>query len=154
MEKRMKQHTHQLSAGFTLIEVMIVAAIISILAAIAYPSYQEHVRKARRADAQTALMELAQFMERHYTANGRYLTAANANPANAAPALPFTDAPKDGATKFYTLEFSATPTASAYTLRAVPKNAMANDSCGTLTLAHTGAKGQKAGATLAQCWRR
>jgi len=145
----MKGHREQSSGGFTLIEVMIVAAIISILAAIAYPSYQEHVRKARRADAQAALMELAQFMERHYTANGRYLTAADAGPV-----LPFTEAPKDGATKFYTLEFSATPTASAYTLRAVPKNAMANDSCGTLTLAHTGAKGQKAGATLAQCWRR
>lgn len=147
--KQMKKHRYQSSAGFTLIEVMIVAAIISILAAIAYPSYQEHVRKARRADAQAALMELAQFMERHYTANGRYLTAANV-----APALPFTEAPKDGATKFYTLGFPATPTASGYTLQAVPKNAMANDSCGTLTLAHTGAKGQKAGATLAQCWRR
>ncbi|WP_019339723.1 type IV pilin protein [Stutzerimonas stutzeri] len=154
MKKRMMQCKSPSSAGFTLIEVMIVAAIISILAAIAYPSYQEHVRKARRADAQAALMELAQFMERHYTANGRYLTAADANPANAAPALPFTEAPKDGATKFYTLGFPATPTASAYTLQAVPKNAMANDSCGTLTLAHTGAKGQKAGATLAQCWRR
>lgn len=154
MERKLKRRAHKTSRGFTLIEVMIVVAIVGILAAIAYPSYQEHVRKARRADAQAALTELAQFMERHYTANGRYLTAANANPANAAPALPFTDAPKDGATKFYTLEFSATPTASAYTLRAVPKNAMANDSCGTLTLAHTGAKGQKAGATLAQCWRR
>jgi type IV pilus assembly protein PilE len=142
-------HAPKSSAGFTLIEVMIVVVIIGILAAIAYPSYQEHVRKARRADAQAALMELAQLMERHYTANGRYLTAANA-----APALPFTEAPKDGSAKFYNLGFTATPTANAYTLQAVPKNAMANDSCGTLTLAHTGAKGQGAGATLAQCWRR
>ncbi len=137
------------SAGFTLIEVMIVVAIIGILAAIAYPSYQDHVRKSRRADAQTALLELAQFMERHYTTNGRYLTSANA-----APALPFSEAPKDGTTKFYDLGFTATPTANAYTLQAVPKNAMANDSCGTLTLTNTGAKGQKAGATLAECWRR
>lgn len=149
MKKRLEQKTRQSSAGFTLIEVMIVAAIISILAAIAYPSYQEHVRKARRADAQAALMELAQFMERHYTANGRYLTEANE-----APGLPFTEAPKDGTAKFYTLGYTATPTASAYTLQAAPKNAMANDNCGTLTLAHTGAKGQKAGMTLADCWKR
>lgn len=137
------------SGGFTLIELMIVVVVIGILAAIAYPSYQEHVRKARRADAQTALLELAQFMERHYTANGKYLTAANA-----APGLPFSAAPKDGTTKYYDLSFSGAPTASSYTLSAVPKGAMAGDTCGTLTLSNTGAKGQATGATLATCWRR
>lgn len=136
------------NAGFTLIEVMIVVAVIGILAAIAFPSYQEHVRKARRADAQTAMLELAQFMERHYTANGKYLTAANA-----APVLPFTAAPKDGATKYYDLSFTAAPTANAYTLRAVPKGAMASDSCGTLSITNTGVKSQSSG-TLAECWRR
>ncbi len=137
------------SSGFTLIEMMIVVAVIGILAAIAYPSYQEHVRKARRADAQTALLELAQFMERHYTANGKYLTDANA-----APTLPFSEAPKDGTGKYYDLSFASAPTASSYTLRAVPKGAMASDSCGTLTLSNTGAKGQATGASLATCWRR
>lgn len=137
------------SGGFTLIEMMIVVAVIGILAAIAYPSYQEHVRKARRADAQTALLELAQFMERHYTANGKYLTDANV-----APTLPFSGAPKDGATKYYDLSFASAPTASSYTLRAVPKGAMASDTCGTLTLSNTGAKGQATGASLATCWRR
>lgn len=138
-------------AGFTLIELMIVVAIVGILAAIAYPNYQEHVRKTRRADAQTALMELSQFMERNYTANGKYLTAANE-----APNLPFTEAPKDSATKYYDLRFPAgtAPTATAYTLEAVPKGAMANDACGTLTLTNTGAKSQAAGQTLATCWRR
>lgn len=135
--------------GFTLIEVMIVVVIIGILAAIAYPSYQEHVRKARRADAQTALLELAQFMERHYTANGRYLTADDA-----APDLPFDEAPKDGSSKYYDLSFAATPTASSYTLSAEPKGVMSDDACGTLTLSNTGAKGQAAGASLAQCWAR
>ncbi|WP_439859702.1 type IV pilin protein [Pseudomonas sp. MBLB4136] len=141
-------HCAKRSAGFTLIEMMIVVAIVAILAAIAYPSYQEHVRKSRRADAQTAILELAQFMERHYTSNGKYLTSTNA-----APALPFTEAPKDGTTKYYDLSFAAAPTANAYTLRAVPKGAMAGDLCGTLTLSNTGAKGQS-GGTLAQCWRR
>lgn len=135
--------------GFTLIEVMVVVVILGILAGIAYPSYLEHVRKARRADAQTALLELAQFMERYYTANGRYVTGSNA-----APTLPFSEAPKDGSTKYYDLGFAAAPTASGYTLQAAPKNAMSGDHCGTLTLAHTGAKGQASGATLAECWRR
>ncbi len=134
--------------GFTLIEMMIVVVVISILAAIAYPSYQDYVRRAKRADAQSALLELAQFMERHYTANGTYLAAG------AAPNLPFTEAPKDGTNKNYDLSFAATPTASGYTLRAVPKGSMAGDACGTLTLSNTGAKGQAAGATLAACWRR
>lgn len=138
------------SSGFTLIEVMIVVVIIGIIASIAYPSYQEHVRKTKRADAQSALMELAQFMERYYTANGRYLTSTNA-----APTLPFTEAPKDGASKSYDLAFAASsPTANSYTLQATPKNSMAGDKCGTLTLTNTGAKGQAVGATMADCWRR
>lgn len=146
---RASAHTASRNSGFTLIELMIVIVVIGILAAIAYPSYQDYVRKARRADAQTALLELAQFMERHYTANGKYLTEANA-----APDLPFAEAPKDGTSKYYDLSFADTPTANSYTLRAVPKGAMASDTCGTLTLSNTGAKGQAAGASLAACWRR
>lgn len=137
------------STGFTLIELMIVIVVISILAAIAYPSYQDYVRRAKRADAQSVLLELAQFMERHYTANGTYLKANKS-----APDLPFSIAPKDGSNKNYDLSFAATPTASGYTLRAVPTGSMASDSCGTLTLNNTGAKGQAAGANLAACWRR
>lgn len=135
--------------GFTLLEVMVVVAIIGILAAIAYPSYLEHVRKARRADAASALMELAQFMERYYTANGKYVTGAGA-----APDLPFTEAPKDGSTKYYDLSFSATPTASGYTLQAAPKGAMSADACGTLTLASSGAKGYATGGSMSKCWTR
>ena len=117
--------------GFTLIELMIVVAIVGILAAIAYPSYQDHVRKTRRADAQGALVELAQFMERIYTQNNTY------KPNGANPALPFSEAPKDGTTKYYDLAFQANAGAS-YTLRATPKNSQAGD--GYLELDHTGAK--------------
>lgn len=131
-------------AGFTLIELMIVVAIVGILAAVAYPSYQEHVRKARRADAQTALLELGQFMERYYTANGTYVGAA----------LPFDEAPKDGATKFYDLSFSAGPTATTYTLQAAVKGAMAGDACGSLRIANTGAKTKTGSADISLCWRR
>lgn len=59
--------------GFTLIELMIVVAIVGILAAIAYPSYQDSVRKSRRAEGRTALMEVLQQQERYMTQRNTYL---------------------------------------------------------------------------------
>ena len=104
--------------GVTLIELMIVVVIIAILAAIAYPSYQEHITKARRVDAQGVLMEAAQFMERHHTANYRY----HQDLAGAAVTLPndLLESPKDPGTKYYDMAIQ-TVTASAYTLVASPK---------------------------------
>lgn len=133
--------------GFTLIELMIVVVVIGVLAAIAYPSYQEHIRKSKRADAQASLMELSQFMERFYSANGKYRTAANV-----APTLPFTSTPRGGGAANYTLALSAI-TDFGYTLTATRVNSMANDSCGNLTLTHTGVRGSSAGVA-AECWRR
>lgn len=135
---------HPRTRGFTLIEMMITVAIVAILAAVAYPSYQEQIRKARRADAQTALLELAQFMERFYTTTGTYVGAA----------LPFNEAPKEGTTKYYDLNFSVAATATAYTLQAAPKGAMAGDACGSLRIAHTGAKTYTGSADASLCWRR
>ena len=60
------------SAGFTLIELMIVVAIVGILAAIAYPSYQEQVRKSRRSDAMNALSTAAAMQERWFTEHSSY----------------------------------------------------------------------------------
>jgi len=58
--------------GFTLIELMVVLAIVGILAAIAYPAYTGYVRNAQRADAQSALLTTAQRLERRYTADNAY----------------------------------------------------------------------------------
>lgn len=129
-------------AGFTLIELMIVVAIIGIIAAIAYPSYQDSVRKTRRATAQAELMELAQWMERQYSADFSYLDGGNQ------PALPFSQSPRTG-TAFYNFSFNGTVSANAYTVQAVPAGDQVNDACGTLRLTQTGAKSSTSGTN---CW--
>ena len=126
--------------GFTLIELMVTVIIIGILAAIVYPSYIEQVRKTRRTNAESDLVELASFMERYYTQNFTYLSGGNA------VTLPFTESPKDGTSKYYDLKVAATKT--TFTLSAVPKNSQASDSCGTLTLTQTG----QHGAAKSDCW--
>lgn len=134
--------------GVTLVELMVVLVIIGILASIVYPAYTESIREARRSDARTSLLEMAQFMERYYAANGRYVTAAN---GNTAPALPYTQSPKDGSSKYYNLSVTGAGN-SQYQLNAAPTGAMSGDRCGTLTLTHQGVKG--AGGDASACWGR
>ena len=60
-------------AGFTLIELMIVVAVVAILASIAVPAYQEQIRKSRRAQAKADMVEYAQMAERYFTVNNTYV---------------------------------------------------------------------------------
>ncbi|POR11789.1 type IV pilin protein [Diaphorobacter sp. LR2014-1] len=147
--------------GFTLIEIMIVVAIVAILSAIALPSYQESIRKSKRAEARAQLMEVSQYMQRFYSQNDRYDKANDA--AGTAITLPaaLTTVPKGTASgqEDYTIRFQAdTLQARSFTLEAVPRagGAMAGDKCGTLRISNVGRRtigGGAAGMTAATCWR-
>lgn len=139
--------------GFTLIELMIVVAIVAILALIAYPAYTAYVERARRADAQTALMQFSAAMERHYSENLSYAGAAD---ASGVPTIFATQAPLDGGSKYYNLRVTAAD-ATGYTLTAIPIGAQAGD--GNLTLQGSGVRGWDKNndgslAASEQCWQR
>ncbi len=142
----MKTHKH--TGGFTLIELMIVVAIIGILAAIAVPSYRSYIERGHRTGAKTVLLEAAQFMERYRAVNFRYVDSGGA-----APALPtaLTLSPTEGA-KRYDVALSGTTTATSFTLTATPFG-WTDTVCGNLTLTNLGVKGQSAGDT-ASCWNK
>lgn len=125
--------------AFTLIELMIVVAIIAIIAAVAYPAYTQHIIKARRSDAEGALLNFANAMERYYTENGTYLGAASGGGNTGAPKVFATQAPVDGSSKVYNLTINAA-TATTYTLRATPIGGSAQDGDGFLQVTQTGAR--------------
>ncbi|MBI1904768.1 MAG: type IV pilin protein [Rhodocyclales bacterium] len=136
--------------GFTLIEVMIVVAIVSILVGIAYPSYVEHIQRSRRSECTTVMVSVANMLER------RYSTTAPATYV-AAPPIPaaLTACPSQGGGGVYYNIAPTVLTATTFTIQATPTISQAGDKCGSLTLTHAGVKGvigAKPGVTAEQCW--
>ena len=136
----MKATRRERDGGFTSIELLIVMVIIGILLTIAIPSFMSQMRKGNRTDAKAIMMETAQFMERYYTTNRTYVGATVLNATTPKGA--------SGSGIKYNISFSVAPAASVYALQAVPANAQASDTCGTLTLSNTGAQT----AATANCW--
>jgi type IV pilus assembly protein PilE len=115
--------------GFTLIEIMVVVMVMAVLASIALPSYQEQVRKGRRADALAAMNETAQALERFYTLNNTYtgytLRATEQQ------------SPRQGDVVFYRIAMRVTDGGVGYAITATPQQ---EDRCGTLTLNSQGVR--------------
>ncbi|WP_025108795.1 type IV pilin protein [Pseudomonas sp. H1h] len=127
--------------GFTLIEIMIVIAIIGIIITIAAPSYTEYLKKGRRAEVVSLLSEQAQILERFYTKSNVYTGITGLSTGN----------------DFYTI----TPTIADQTflLTATRKagTTMATDKCGDFTLTNTGVRSMNnatTGLTTKDCWGR
>lgn len=139
------------STGLTLIELVLVLALVGITAGLAYPKYDEHLRQTRRTEAQTVLLELAHHLERGYAQSNRYDQDLSGTPTQ----LPYQQIPTNPTqTAYYQLHFAeGTPSAMTYTLQAVPTGIMASDRCGILSLNQQGVQMPSA-ATGASCWRR
>ncbi|MDH5857025.1 type IV pilin protein [Lampropedia aestuarii] len=137
-----------LEEGFTLIEIMIVVAIVSILAAVAYPSYQEYMLRSRRAEGQALLNEAAARQERFRAQNGTYTEAVSKLK------LPYGDLSERG---YYKLVISdGNGDGDGYTLTAERQGVqVADKKCGDLVLDGVGKKSlvKHNGGTVATCWK-
>lgn len=133
-------------AGLTLIELMMVLAIIGILSAVALPNYSEYLRRGHRTEARTGLFQAAQWLERAATANGVY-------PLELPAALTWQELPD----KRYTIGFADGNSPARYTLVATRKQgAQQRDRCGNYTLTQDGRQGNlqlAQGSSTAECWR-
>lgn len=127
--------------GFTLIEIMIVIAIIGIVITIGYPSLTEYVKKGRRADVVSNLSEQAQILERFYSKNNVYTGVTGLSTGN----------------DFYTITPMITDQTFLLTATRKTGTAMATDKCGDFTLTNTGVRSMNnatTGLTTKDCWGR
>jgi type IV pilus assembly protein PilE len=131
--------------GFTLIELLIVIAIVGILAAIAIPSYNDSIRKNRRAQAKADMVETIQALERCFTNRSTYVGCF---PGDVLPAA-LARSPRTGNAIHYDLDLPVL-TAADYAIRAVPRGDQAADVCATLTIRQNGVRTTSSGRT--DCW--
>jgi type IV pilus assembly protein PilE len=155
------------SAGFTLIEIMIVAVVLALLAAVALPSFLDSLRKSRRAEAFTALSAVQQAQERWRSNNAAYSSNLTEAPDAPPPDPRGLGLPATTTGGLYTVALSGT-SATGYTVSAVAvagKSQAADTACSTLAVRVTGAQITYAGcngcslgtgdfAATNVCWSR
>jgi type IV pilus assembly protein PilE len=134
--------------GVTLMELLMVVAVIGILAAIAIPTYRRYVVRANRADAKVALLQTAQNLERCYTNSSPY--AYNSAICDAAVPRPFTVAAGT-----YQINVFPAGTGNSYVLTATPQGPQADDTqCAVFRLTSAGVQTVSGTSSAPDCWRR
>lgn len=138
--------------GFTLIEMMMVIAIIGIISAIAYPGYQAYALKTGRADGKAKMLEILQAQERFYSQNQTYTLNLGAGGLGYGFAA---NAPVTSDERRYTITAAACGAgiASCVTLTATRAGTQINDNqCGNLTLDSQGIRGESGSLSIQDCW--
>ena len=144
-------------SGFTLIKLMIVVAIVGILATIAYPSYQDYVRRSARAEARAAMLNMAQLQERNFSDRGAYVAITSAPRNDGWANANWSGGTSHGERKYeITVALNvvdANGNTQPFAITATPASGLWSDpTCGNLTLDSAGAKTSSAG-TAANCWK-
>jgi type IV pilus assembly protein PilE len=146
--------SRQRSAGFTIVEIMIVIVVVGVLMLIALPGYQQQSLKTKRALAKSELQGLMARQEQYFVNNRQYATSlADLGLGN--PYSIDSDSNRvatDADSRIYTIALASATTAS-YTLTATPQLDQARDSyCGTMQITSTGVKTVTGSAGSAECW--
>lgn len=147
------QTTRKTSAGVTLVELLIAVAIVGILAAIAYPSYQAQVRRGNRTDAKAELLEAAQELEKCYTRFGAYNNGG-------CVAFTTTNTGRLSEKGKYRITFLGAVAPNTYRMQAVLQPGRGTDpECQVFTLDESGQRGVRNGgadvtdaAQIQRCW--
>lgn len=129
--------------GFSLIELMVVVVIVAILASIALPNYSRYTFRARRADAQTMLQNIATAQERYYSTYNKYTADLTKF------GYPQTPVSENG---YYSVGVALTGGDQGYVVTATPQSAQAADKCGKLTLTNAGVKDKSGDESNGRCW--
>ncbi|MDB5757695.1 MAG: pilus assembly protein PilE [Burkholderia sp.] len=133
--------------GFTLIELLITVVIVGILAAVAYPSYMQHVVRTKRSAAESFILDVASRQEQYNLDARQY--------AGSMTTLGVTSIPTEVSSN-YTVTLTADNSAAppTYTVTATPSASQSSQDakCGTLTINESGTKGISGTGTVAACW--
>lgn len=128
-------------SGFTLLELMIVVAVIAILMSIAIPTYLRYSYRARRPDGQELLLRIANAQERYYATFNRY---------GSLDEIGFED-PAISEKKYYSATLPAV-NSSTFTATAAPQGDQLKDDCGSLSIDAVGNKSSSGTTTNGSCW--